>query len=127
MKEIVEAYHVGEDMFAIETMKRLFHYFGKAMAVVINILDPDAIVIGGGVGNIDEIYTLGVDEVKKHVFNHRLDTKFYKPLLGDSAGTSGCLLGRLLLRDRLRLGSHTRPHRGGGCGRRLEFVFFQPV
>ncbi len=89
MKEIVEAYHVGEDMFAIETMKRLFHYFGKAMAVVINILDPDAIVIGGGVGNIDEIYTLGVDEVKKHVFNHRLDTKFYKPLLGDSAGVFG--------------------------------------
>jgi fructokinase len=89
LKEIVEAYHIGQDTFAVETMQRLFHYFGKAMAVVINIVDPDAIVIGGGVGNIDEIYTLGVDEVKKHVFNHRLDTKFYKPMLGDSAGVFG--------------------------------------
>ena len=70
-------------------MERLFYFFGKAITVVINIVDPDAIVIGGGVGNIDEIYTLGVNEVKKHVFNHRLDTRFFKPKLGDSAGVFG--------------------------------------
>lgn len=40
-------------------MERLFHFFGKAISVVINIVDPDAIVIGGGVGNISEIYTRG--------------------------------------------------------------------
>ncbi len=50
-------YREGNDNLAIETMERLFHYFGKAISVVINIIDPDAIVIGGGVGNIDGKYT----------------------------------------------------------------------
>lgn len=89
MKEIAQEYQAGNDVYAQQTYERLFSYFGKAMAVVINILDPDAIVIGGGVGNIDEIYTKGVEEVKKHVFNHRLDTQFFKPKLGDSAGVFG--------------------------------------
>lgn len=89
LKEITSGYKAGDDPFAKETMQRLFYFFGKAISVVINIIDPDAIVIGGGVGNIDELYTLGVEEVKNHVFNHRLDTKFYKPNLGDSAGVFG--------------------------------------
>jgi predicted NBD/HSP70 family sugar kinase len=70
-------------------MERLFHFFGRAASVIINIVDPDAIVIGGGLGNIDEIFTHGVQEVRKSIFNHRLDTLFFKPLLGDSAGVFG--------------------------------------
>jgi predicted NBD/HSP70 family sugar kinase len=89
LRDIAEAYRAGNDTFAKMTMERLFHFFGRAISVVINITDPDAIVIGGGVGNIDELYTLGVEEVKKHVFNHRLDTRFFKPKLGDSAGVFG--------------------------------------
>ena len=89
LKEINIDYRNGTDIYATETMERLFYFFGKAITVVINIVDPDAIVIGGGVGNIDELYTLGVNEVKKHVFNHRLDTRFFKPKLGDSAGVFG--------------------------------------
>lgn len=89
LKEITERYRDGNDKYAQQTMERLFAYFGKAISVVINIIDPDAIVIGGGVGNIAEIYTKGVEEVKKHVFNHRLDTQFFKPDLGDSAGVFG--------------------------------------
>ncbi len=92
LKDIVADYRKGECKYAYMTMERLFHYFGKGIAVVINILDPEAIVIGGGVGNIDELYTLGVEEVKKHVFNHRLDTLFLKPKLGDSAGVFGAAL-----------------------------------
>ena len=70
-------------------MKRLTHFFGLATSVIINILDPDVIVIGGGVGNIDEIYTDGIESLKKYIFNHRLDTPIVKPLLGDSAGVFG--------------------------------------
>ena len=47
---------------------------------------------GGGVGNIDELLTWGVDSVKRHVFNNRLDTKFLKPTLGDSAGVFGAAM-----------------------------------
>lgn len=95
MKDIVAAYQNGNDPAAVQTMQRLIHMFGKAISTVINILDPDAIVIGGGVGNIDLLYTEGVEEAKKYAFNtgiDRLDTLFLKPKLGDSAGVFGAAL-----------------------------------
>jgi predicted NBD/HSP70 family sugar kinase len=83
---------VDNDEVAMMTKNRLIHYFGKAIAYIINILDPDAIVLGGGVGNIDALYTEGVAEAEKYVFNTRLDTVFLKPKLGDSAGVFGAAL-----------------------------------
>jgi predicted NBD/HSP70 family sugar kinase len=92
LPEIVKRAEAGSDPFATQTMDRLIHFFGKAIAVVINIIDPDVIVIGGGVGNIDLLYTRGVEEAKKHIFNSRIDTQFVKPKLGDSAGVFGAAL-----------------------------------
>jgi len=93
MKEIYQLYKQGSDLHADLTMKRLFSMFGKAISVVINILDPDAIVIGGGLGNIEELYTLGVKEIEKHIFNNGVvNTKILKPKLGDSAGVFGAAL-----------------------------------
>lgn len=89
LKTIYQEYQDKSDPRSVQTIERMIHFFGKAISVVINILDPDAIVLGGGVGNIDLLYTAGVEEVKKHVFNPRLDTKFLKPKLGDSAGVFG--------------------------------------
>ena len=75
---------------ATTTIQRMSYFFGMALSVIINIIDPDVIVIGGGVGNIDEIYTDGVASVKNFVFNnHVLDTPIVKPMLGDSAGVFG--------------------------------------
>lgn len=89
LKEIHERFRQG-DVHAVETLRRLTYFFGKAISVIINIVDPDVIVIGGGVGNIPEIYTAGVDETRKFVFNNGvLDTPIVKPLLGDSAGVFG--------------------------------------
>jgi fructokinase len=59
---------------------------------VINILDPDAIVIGGGVSNVELLYKEGVEEARKYIFNNRFDTVFFKPKLGDSAGVFGAAL-----------------------------------
>jgi fructokinase len=93
LKDIVEEYREGDVPFANQTMERLFDNFGKAISVIINVLDPDAIVIGGGVGNIDELYTIGVDRVKGHIFNSGVvNTIFLKPKLGDSAGVFGAAL-----------------------------------
>lgn len=89
LKEVYEGYKTGTDPFATQTMDRMNHFFGVALSVVINIIDPDVIVIGGGVGNIDCIYTSGVDSLRKHIFNNRLDTPIVKPRLGDSAGVFG--------------------------------------
>ena len=88
----MERYREGADEVAEKTVHRLIEFFGKAMANVINIIDPDVIVLGGGLGNIDLLYTDGVWEVEKHVFNDRLETAFLTPMLGDSAGVFGAAL-----------------------------------
>ncbi len=92
LKQIYLDYMEGTDVYATQTINRLITNFGKALANVINTLDPDAIVIGGGVGNIDLIYTEGVKELEKHIFNDRLETKILKPELGDSAGVFGAAM-----------------------------------
>lgn len=92
LHEISARSDAGEDPTAIQTIDRLLHFYGKAMATVINIIDPDAVVLGGGVGNIERLYTDGPAEVQKHLFNHRIDTVFLKPKLGDSAGVFGAAL-----------------------------------
>ncbi|UAY54968.1 ROK family protein [Arachidicoccus terrestris] len=77
------------DTHAAATMERLYEQFGKALSVVINILDPDAIVIGGGVGNIDSLYTKGRERLASYIFNDKVEVPILKPLLGDSAGVFG--------------------------------------
>lgn len=89
LKQIYQEYLDESDPDSVALIERLITFFGKGIANVINILDPDAIVLGGGVGNIDVLYTKGVEEVKKYLFNPRLDTVFLKPKLGDSAGVFG--------------------------------------
>jgi predicted NBD/HSP70 family sugar kinase len=89
LREVYELYKAGTDPHAQKTMDRLTYFFGLALSVVVNILDPDVIVIGGGVGNIDVIYSEGVASLEKFVFNNRLDTPVLKPKLGDSAGVFG--------------------------------------
>ncbi|MBL7858246.1 MAG: ROK family protein [Cyclobacteriaceae bacterium] len=89
LKDIVALAESKVDPTAQKTMIRLIEYFGLALSVIINILDPDVIVIGGGVGNIDQLYDRGLDSVKKYVFNNRLDTPIVRPSLGDSAGVFG--------------------------------------
>ncbi len=77
------------DQHACATLNRLTRFFGLALSVVVNILDPDVIVLGGGVSNVDELFTAGVESLRKYVFNNRLETPVVKPVLGDSAGVFG--------------------------------------
>jgi predicted NBD/HSP70 family sugar kinase len=92
LKEIAASNEMGTDKLSVQTINRLYEFFGKGIAQVINILDPDAIVLGGGLGNIPSLYTKGVEEVKKYVFNDSLKTPFLKPALGDSAGVFGAAM-----------------------------------
>lgn len=89
LKDIVALAESKVDPTAQKTMLRLIEYFGQSLSVIINILDPDVIVIGGGVGNIDLLYDRGRDAVQKYVFNHSLETPIVRPSLGDSAGVFG--------------------------------------
>ena len=88
LKEISKRYQEG-DTAAEQTIERLCDFFGKAVSVVVDILDPDVIVVGGGVGNIDPLYSTGVAALRKYIFNNRVDVPILKPVLGDSAGVFG--------------------------------------
>jgi len=92
LQEIVERAESGMDVIATETIDRLVHFFGLGISTIINVLDPDAIVLGGGVGNIDLLYTEGVRQAALNTFNPRLETPFLRPKLGDSAGVFGAAL-----------------------------------
>lgn len=92
LAEIVKRAEAGQ-LAAQQTLKRLQEKFAEAIAVPINILDPDAIVIGGGVGNIDLLYTEETrQKILRYIFNDELKTSFLKPALGDSAGVFGAAL-----------------------------------
>ena len=67
--------------------------FGCGLANVIDILDPDVIVLGGGLSNIDFLYTEGKESIYNQVFSDLVDTPILKNKLGDSAGVFGaCML-----------------------------------
>ncbi len=66
--------------------------FGRGLANVINILDPDAVVLGGGVSNISFLYDEGRDAVYRYVFSDTAKTPILKNQLGDSAGVFGAAL-----------------------------------
>jgi fructokinase len=66
--------------------------FGRAIATVIDILDPDIVVLGGGVSNLPQLYSEGVAAVRRWVFNDTLQTRIVANALGDSAGVLGAAL-----------------------------------
>jgi len=70
-------------------LQRYLDRFGRALSVVINILDPDAIVLGGGLSNIARLYTEGREHVARHIFNDALHTRLLRNAHGDSAGVRG--------------------------------------
>ena len=90
LQEIVQRRETDADAEA--TVERLLAYFGRAMASVINILDPHAVVLGGGVSNVELLYAAGLEEIARHIFNDRLETRIVKHQLGDSAGVFGAAM-----------------------------------
>ncbi|MFO1362214.1 MAG: ROK family protein [Burkholderiales bacterium] len=82
----------ARDAGCARSMDAFFARFGRAVANLIAVVDPDVIVLGGGLSNIDELYTRGVDEVARRVFSDSLDTPILRNVLGDSAGVIGAAL-----------------------------------
>lgn len=93
LPDIIADAAYGADAHAQATVERMHTYFGKALGTLINVLDPAAIVIGGGVGNISSLYTKGVAQMHPWTFHPTpVQTQILKPLLGDSAGVFGAAL-----------------------------------
>jgi len=93
LKDIVERARTHRDPVAQATIDRLTDAFAKAIGLIIDVLDPHAIVLGGGVGNIEALYTDATREkITAAIFNPTFEAALLKPTLGDSAGVFGAAM-----------------------------------
>ena len=83
------------DEKALEFIFQYLDYLARGLAQVINIIDPGAIVLGGGVSNMKQIYGNINSKLKKYVFSDTVNTEIVKNKFGDSSGVRGAAdLGR---------------------------------
>jgi predicted NBD/HSP70 family sugar kinase len=86
--EIAEAAARG-DASARETVERYERRLARGLASVINLLDPDAIVLGGGLSNVERLYQDVPRLWTDFVFSDAIVTKLVKARYGDSSGVRG--------------------------------------
>jgi fructokinase len=77
------------DAVCAETLSRYEERLARALAHVINILDPDVIVLGGGMSNVERLYANVPRRWGAWVFSDRVDTKLVRNVHGDSSGVRG--------------------------------------
>ncbi len=77
------------DANAIAAFDRYVDRFGRALAVIGDVLDPDVIVLGGGMSNTDELYDRVSPVFARYIFSDVLNTKVVKAVHGDSSGVRG--------------------------------------
>ena len=77
------------DAGARATLERHLSRLARGLAGVVNILDPDAIVLGGGLSNLSHLYERLAEAMRPHVFSDVFATPVLRNRLGDSAGVIG--------------------------------------
>lgn len=88
MEEIVAGART-KDPGCMRIFEQFLDDFGRCLGGLISILDPDAVILGGGLSNIDELYTTGIRHVRRYAFHGGIATPILKNTLGDSAGVFG--------------------------------------
>jgi fructokinase len=89
-KGCIEAYLSGPALARDgNNLERYEERLARSLAGVINILDPDVIVLGGGISNIDSLYTKVPELWRPHVFSDEVRTRLARPVHGDSSGVRG--------------------------------------
>lgn len=77
------------DRSAQATLARYEDRLARALSSVLNILDPDVVVLGGGLSNIAHLYESVPRLIERYVFSDRVDTPVLPPVHGDSSGVRG--------------------------------------
>ena len=89
-KGCIEAYLSGPALAKDgNNLERYEERLARALAGVINILDPDVIVLGGGISNIPSLYTNVPALWRPYVFSDSVATRLAPPVHGDSSGVRG--------------------------------------
>jgi len=87
-ENIVDLFREGDEA-AQAVWQHYCRCLAESLAQVINILDPEVIVLGGGLSNIDELYEVVPQYWQSAVFSDEISTRLLKARLGDSAGVFG--------------------------------------
>jgi fructokinase len=87
-QEVIARADAG-DAAAEETLRRFEDRLGRSLALIVNVLDPDVIVLGGGLSNVARFYETVPDKIRAHVFGPRFATRLVKNVHGDSSGVRG--------------------------------------
>jgi fructokinase len=87
-RQIVEAASMG-DAAAVATIGRYHDRLGRGLAAVVNLLDPDVIVLGGGMSNLPDLERAAADAMRPYVFSDVVDTVIRRNVHGDSSGVRG--------------------------------------
>lgn len=87
-KKLAEVWEEGGPA-AQQIEDRLVGNVAEALGTVVNLIDPDAVILGGGVGQTEALYRRLPDELAKWVFHPHCSTPILRPQLGDSAGVFG--------------------------------------
>ena len=87
--EVIVARAEEGDKACVLSMQQYENRLARALAHVINILDPDVIVLGGGMSNIERLYANVPQLWTRWVFSDRVDTRLVKNKFGDSSGVRG--------------------------------------
>jgi len=74
---------------ALDCIDEYCHLLALALSNIINVLDPDTLVFGGGISNIDMLYERLPHYLPRYIFSDQLETKFVKAKYGDSSGVRG--------------------------------------
>jgi len=77
------------DLHAEACLRRYEDRMARALASVVNLLDPDVIVLGGGMSNLDRLYTTVPPLWRPYVFSDTVTTRLVKAAHGDSSGVRG--------------------------------------
>jgi len=87
-EQVVEAARTGEPQ-AAGALDRYVDRLGRALAVLVDIIDADAIVLGGGMSNVDELYERVPQIVADRIFSDSFETPILRAKHGDSSGVRG--------------------------------------
>ncbi len=82
----------NQEAAAVECVQVWLEHYGMALGNLINVLDPDIIVLGGGVSRAGLLYQEGLQYVEKYIFSDELLTPIVRHTFGDSAGVFGAAL-----------------------------------
>lgn len=88
-EQVAQAAAAGGDLDAENALARYEDRMGRALASVINVLDPAVIVLGGGLSNIERLYERVPRAWAKYVFSDSVVTRLVRAKYGDSSGVRG--------------------------------------